>query len=209
MSGGKAAASPAASAKRIRRVRDGPRTEGYYDDGLKTAGSFGPMIAAGAESVLSLEVRLSNGVFKPARLAERAGQRAIWQLGDVQIRVFFASGSSTFGVKRTPEDSPEVSGRAKRKREGGGSPAESSPGASPAAPAAPATPAVEVPDTQGIRGVPAAWQSQESQEPQIRGVPAAWAAGTVTLGADGMLTSRKKRFKEGERSFKCKQCGKG
>jgi len=194
MSGGKAAASPAASAKKSRPVPASEREKVRVDP----AGSFGPMIIAGAESVLSLEVRLSNGVFKPARLVERAGQRAIWQLGDVEIRVFFASGSSSFGVKpplkRTPEDSPEVSGRAKRKREGGGSPAESSPGASPAAPATPGTaaPAVEVPDTQGIKGV-----------------PAAWAAGTVTLGADGMLTSRKKRFKEGERSFKCEQCGKG
>jgi len=193
MSGAGAAASPAASAKRKRRVLlEDPA--GSKDPA--PAGSFGPMIIAGAESVLSLEVRLSKGLFKPARLVERAGQRAIWQLGDVEIRVFFASGSSTFGVKRPPEDSPAESGKAKRKREGGGSPEEFSPGASPAAAATPgletAAPAVEVPDTQGIRGV-----------------PAAWAAGTLTLGADGMLSSRKKKFKEGDRSFKCGQCGKG
>ncbi|KAJ1487001.1 hypothetical protein T484DRAFT_1787898 [Baffinella frigidus] len=193
MSGGKAATSPA------------PREAAAHH--------LDEMLIAGAESVLSLEVRVKGGVFKPARLVEREGQRVVWQVGDVEVRVFFACSASTVGVKRGrgPDEDEStdsaVWGMAAKKVFG--SLLESS----PAAPASPAASAVSPAANQAAAAsaVPAAAKQamQVSPAELIGLLPAAWAAGTVKLGADGKLTSRAKKLKEGERSFKCGQCGSG
>ncbi|KAJ1484941.1 hypothetical protein T484DRAFT_1795473 [Baffinella frigidus] len=145
------------------------------------------MLIAGAESVLSLEVRLAGGVFKSARLVEREGQRAVWQVGDVEVRVFFASGASSGGKRNRLEEADVWGGKAAKIE------------------AAPSSPAASASPSQAMQAV------QAVQVPPVEApgnAPQAWAAGTVRLGADGLLTNAVK-MKEGERSFKCGQCGKG
>ena len=151
--------------------------------------SMGEMMIAGAESVLSLEVRVAKGQYKAARLVEREGQRAVWQVGDAEVRVFFACGALS-GKRGRLEEASDVWGKAAKeaKKE------EGDIASSPAPPAAPAPPAPVAED-------------QRVEVPV--NAPEAWAAGTVRLGPDGSLTSAKITMKEGERTFKCEQCGKG
>jgi len=132
------------------------------------AHSMGEMTVAGAESVLSLEVRVAKGVYKAARLVEREGQRAVWQVGDVEVRVFFACGAFS-GKRGRLEEASDVWGKAAKeaKKEEGDTVS------SPAAPAPPAHPAPAV-------------EEQRVEVPA--NAPEAWAAGTVRLGPDGLLT---------------------